>query len=207
MTNDFPPAFARQYDSHLKHLKLKGLQPKTIDSYARAIRRLGGLSWALPLSRGDPGGRSPGLRSGRRRPGQLPLPGQPQRGDADPHAARRRLPAPAPATRPAQGLPALVQLRLPASEQERADRPAASRAAHRPAPAATKQTPAGLALPVLLPADAGDPAAPATGGGQATRDGAGHGDGRVSPAHRSAARRPAPRPRSAEKWVKSRCRP
>jgi len=41
MTNDFPPAFSRQYDSHLKHLKLKGLQPKTIDAYARAIRRLG----------------------------------------------------------------------------------------------------------------------------------------------------------------------
>ncbi|MBL8449811.1 MAG: phage integrase N-terminal SAM-like domain-containing protein [Dechloromonas sp.] len=43
MTHDFPPAFARQYDSHLKHLKLKGLQPKTIDAYARAIRRLGGV--------------------------------------------------------------------------------------------------------------------------------------------------------------------
>ena len=42
MTKDFPPAFSRQYDSHLKHLKLKGLQPKTIDAYARAIRRLGG---------------------------------------------------------------------------------------------------------------------------------------------------------------------
>jgi len=27
MTTEFPPAFARQYDSHLKHLKLKGLQP------------------------------------------------------------------------------------------------------------------------------------------------------------------------------------
>ena len=27
MTNDFPPVFARQYDSHLKHLKLKGLHP------------------------------------------------------------------------------------------------------------------------------------------------------------------------------------
>ncbi|KAB2837903.1 MAG: hypothetical protein F9K47_19190 [Burkholderiales bacterium] len=38
---DYPPAFARQYDSHLKHLSLKGLQPKTIDAYARAIRRLG----------------------------------------------------------------------------------------------------------------------------------------------------------------------
>lgn len=42
MTNDFPAHFARQYDPHLKHLKLKGLQPKTIDAYARAIRRLGG---------------------------------------------------------------------------------------------------------------------------------------------------------------------
>ncbi len=26
--------FFQQYDSHLKHLKLKGLQPKTIDAYA-----------------------------------------------------------------------------------------------------------------------------------------------------------------------------
>lgn len=34
--------FDRQYQTHLKHLKLKGLQPKTIDAYARAIRRLGG---------------------------------------------------------------------------------------------------------------------------------------------------------------------
>ena len=42
MTTSFPAHFARQYDSHLKHLKLKGLQPKTIDAYARAIRRLGG---------------------------------------------------------------------------------------------------------------------------------------------------------------------
>ena len=41
MTTSFPAHFARQYDSHLKHLKLKGLQPKTIDAYARAIRRLG----------------------------------------------------------------------------------------------------------------------------------------------------------------------
>ena len=32
--------FDRQYQTHLKHLKLKGLQPKTIDTYARAIRRL-----------------------------------------------------------------------------------------------------------------------------------------------------------------------
>ena len=34
-------AFDQQYQSHLKHLKLKGLQPKTIDAYARAIRRVG----------------------------------------------------------------------------------------------------------------------------------------------------------------------
>ena len=33
--------FDRQYQMHLKHLKLKGLQPKTIDAYARAIRRIG----------------------------------------------------------------------------------------------------------------------------------------------------------------------
>jgi len=33
--------FNRQYQTHLKHLKLKGLQPKTIDAYARAIRHIG----------------------------------------------------------------------------------------------------------------------------------------------------------------------
>ncbi len=33
--------FNRQYQAHLKHLKLQGLQPKTIDAYARAIRCLG----------------------------------------------------------------------------------------------------------------------------------------------------------------------
>lgn len=33
--------FNAQYQRHLKHLKLKGLQPKTIDAYARAIRRIG----------------------------------------------------------------------------------------------------------------------------------------------------------------------
>ena len=35
------PEFDRLYPTHLKHLKLKGLQPKTIDAYARAIRRVG----------------------------------------------------------------------------------------------------------------------------------------------------------------------
>ncbi len=33
--------FKRDYQIHLKHLKLKGLQPATIDAYARAIRRVG----------------------------------------------------------------------------------------------------------------------------------------------------------------------
>jgi site-specific recombinase XerD len=41
MTNDTATHFDRQYQTHLKHLKLKGLQPKTIEAYARAIRRLG----------------------------------------------------------------------------------------------------------------------------------------------------------------------
>ncbi len=41
MPNNFPAPFARRYDSHLKHMKLKGLQPKKIDVYARTIRRLG----------------------------------------------------------------------------------------------------------------------------------------------------------------------
>ena len=33
--------FEQNYQSHLKHLKLKGLQPKTIEAYSRAIRRIG----------------------------------------------------------------------------------------------------------------------------------------------------------------------
>lgn len=37
----FAQHFDYQYQTHLKHLKLKGLQPKTIDAYARAIRRMG----------------------------------------------------------------------------------------------------------------------------------------------------------------------
>jgi len=41
MTTHSDAHFERQYQTHLKHLKLKGLQPKTIDAYARAIRRLG----------------------------------------------------------------------------------------------------------------------------------------------------------------------
>ena len=33
--------FNKNYQSHLKHLRIKGLQPKTIDAYSRAIRRIG----------------------------------------------------------------------------------------------------------------------------------------------------------------------
>jgi hypothetical protein len=33
--------FNQDYQAHLKHLKLKGLQPKTIDAYTRAMRRVG----------------------------------------------------------------------------------------------------------------------------------------------------------------------
>jgi hypothetical protein len=35
------PQFNEQYQKHLKCLKLGGLQPKTVDAYARAIRRIG----------------------------------------------------------------------------------------------------------------------------------------------------------------------
>lgn len=37
----FPQPFLGQYQLHLKHLKLKGLQPKTIEAYARGMRRIG----------------------------------------------------------------------------------------------------------------------------------------------------------------------
>jgi integrase/recombinase XerD len=33
--------FEKNDELHLKHLKLKGLQPKTIEAYSRAIRRVG----------------------------------------------------------------------------------------------------------------------------------------------------------------------
>lgn len=41
MTTSSELSFKRNYDTHLKHLRLKGLQPKTIDAYSRAIRRIG----------------------------------------------------------------------------------------------------------------------------------------------------------------------
>jgi len=41
MTPSFDSAFKQDYQTHQQHLKLKGLQPKTIEAYARAIRRIG----------------------------------------------------------------------------------------------------------------------------------------------------------------------
>jgi integrase/recombinase XerD len=41
MTSPSELNFKQNYQTHLKHLKLKGLQPKTIEAYARAIRRIG----------------------------------------------------------------------------------------------------------------------------------------------------------------------
>ncbi len=35
------PQFNHYYELHCKHLVLKGLQPKTIDAYSRALRRIG----------------------------------------------------------------------------------------------------------------------------------------------------------------------
>ncbi len=41
MTSAIDAKFKRKYQTHLKHLKLKGLRPKTIEAYSRAIRRIG----------------------------------------------------------------------------------------------------------------------------------------------------------------------
>ena len=41
MTSSSESNFKQNYQTHLKHLKLKGLQPKTIEAYSRAIRRIG----------------------------------------------------------------------------------------------------------------------------------------------------------------------
>ncbi|VAW63036.1 hypothetical protein MNBD_GAMMA11-195, partial [hydrothermal vent metagenome] len=35
------PEFKHFYERHCKHLELKGLQPKTVEAYSRAIRRIG----------------------------------------------------------------------------------------------------------------------------------------------------------------------
>lgn len=41
MTSSAETTFKRNYKKHLQHLKLKGLRPKTIEAYSRAIRRIG----------------------------------------------------------------------------------------------------------------------------------------------------------------------
>ena len=38
---DYLEPFAGLYRQHLQHLQLKGLRPKTIEAYARAMRRIG----------------------------------------------------------------------------------------------------------------------------------------------------------------------
>ena len=40
----FPEPFAGLYRNHLQHLQLKGLRPKTVEAYARAMRRIGDAS-------------------------------------------------------------------------------------------------------------------------------------------------------------------
>jgi site-specific recombinase XerD len=42
MTSPSERKFKGNYKKHLQHLKLKGLQPNTIEAYSRAIRRIGG---------------------------------------------------------------------------------------------------------------------------------------------------------------------
>jgi len=37
----YPEPFASLYHRHLQHLQLKGLRPKTVEAYARAMRRIG----------------------------------------------------------------------------------------------------------------------------------------------------------------------
>jgi site-specific recombinase XerD len=41
MTASSELTFKHNYERHLRHLRLKGLQPKTIEAYSRAIRRIG----------------------------------------------------------------------------------------------------------------------------------------------------------------------
>ena len=40
MKPEIDTKFKQQYPIHLPHLALKGLQPKTIEAYTRAIRRM-----------------------------------------------------------------------------------------------------------------------------------------------------------------------
>ena len=60
--NNASAAFEQRYASHLKHLKLQGLQTKTVDAYARAIRTLGAPQQKL-LASGN--GHHPAVRVGQ----------------------------------------------------------------------------------------------------------------------------------------------
>ena len=50
MTTSSEANFKQNYQTHLKHLKLKGLQPKTIEAYSRAMRRVGAYISAIKLT-------------------------------------------------------------------------------------------------------------------------------------------------------------
>ena len=53
--NNASAAFEKRYASHLKHLRLQGLQTKTVDPYARAIRTLGEhFDWQIDTLSQDP---------------------------------------------------------------------------------------------------------------------------------------------------------
>ena len=41
MEHEFPQPFAQNYERLLKRLKLRGMQPKTIESYSHGVRRAG----------------------------------------------------------------------------------------------------------------------------------------------------------------------
>jgi len=41
MTTPFKRTFKHDYETLLQHLRLKGLQPKTIEAYSRGMRRIG----------------------------------------------------------------------------------------------------------------------------------------------------------------------
>jgi len=49
--NHATPAFEKRYASHLKHLKLQGLQLKTVDAYARAMGEH--FDWQVDTLRAD----------------------------------------------------------------------------------------------------------------------------------------------------------
>ena len=42
--------FKQNYQAHLKHLRLKGLRPKTIEAHSRAVRRARNFGFLHPNS-------------------------------------------------------------------------------------------------------------------------------------------------------------